>query len=214
MANQYPGKVKELAAAFDAAAFKYQVYPLLESPQHPGVPPYIKEKVKPKTFHAGELVLEPDILPLVSDRDYTIQVKAQYKTGDRGVILAHGGQEAGYIFYIDNGKLFYEHNSYGQSIKFPTVQLKPGQLNIDFNYDALGKRQGSGTLFVNGQQVAMGKLGLTFGGFPYEGLDIGKDARSPVSWDLYKKHGIFKYGGAIEQVKYIPGSPAPNAKEE
>ncbi|MEH2135065.1 hypothetical protein [Nostoc sp.] len=112
------------------------------------------------------------------------------------MILAHGGQEAGYIFYIDDGKLFYEHNSYGQSIKFPAVQLQTGQLKIGFNYDALGKCQGSGTLFVNGQQVATGKLGLTFAGFPYEGLDIGKDARSPVSWDLYKKHGIFKYTGA------------------
>ncbi|MBN3899666.1 MAG: arylsulfatase [Nostoc sp. NOS(2021)] len=213
VANQYPEKVKELAAAFDAAAFKYQVYPLLESPQHGGVPPYIKEKVKPKTFHAGDLVLEPDILPLVSDRDYTIQVEAQYKAGDRGVILAHGGQEVGYIFYIDDGKLFYEHNNYGQSIKFPPVPLQPGQLHIDFNYDALGKRQGSGTLSVNGQQVAAGKLGLTFGGFPYEGLDIGKDARSPVSWDLYKKYGVFKYTGAIEQVKYVPGSPAPDTKE-
>ncbi|MEH1824538.1 MAG: hypothetical protein V7L22_04075 [Nostoc sp.] len=130
------------------------------------------------------------------------------------MILAHGGQEAGYIFYIDNGKLFYEHNNYGQSIKFPPVSLQPGKLNIDLNYDALGKRQGSGTLSVNGKQVAAGQLGLTFGGFPYEGLDIGKDARSPVSWDLYKKYGVFKYTGAIKQVKYVPGSPAPDAKGE
>jgi len=62
-----------------------------------------------------------------------------------------------------------------------SVKLQPGELNIELDFNATGNRQGSGTLLVNGQEVAAGELGLTFSGFPYEGLDIGKDARSPVS---------------------------------
>ena len=211
LANQYPDKVKELAAAFDKAAFKYQVYPLIEAPGHGVVPPFVTEKIGPKTFYPGSTVLEPDILPLVSDRDYTIQANVQYQEGDRGVILAHGGQEIGYIFYIENGELAYEYNSYGRLIKFPRVKLQPGELNIELDFDATGNRQSSGTLLVNGQKVAAGELGLTFSGFPYEGLDIGKDARSPVSWDIYQKYGVFPYTDKIKQVTYTPGSPAPTS---
>ncbi len=178
------------------------------------LPSYLKERVKPvesKTFYRGSTVLEPDILPLVSDRDYTIQANVQYRVGDQGVILAHGGQEVGYVFYIEDGELAYEYNSYGRLTKFPRVKLQPGKLNIELNFDATGKRQGSGTLSLNGKKVASGQLGLTFSGFPYEGLDIGKDARSPVSWDVYQKHGVFKYSGKIEQVTYTPGAYAPDS---
>ena len=46
---------------------------------------------------------------------------------------------------------------------------------------------------------------------PFEGIDIGVDRRSPVSWDIYERHGPFSYTGDLQAVTYRPGELAPDA---
>ena len=46
---------------------------------------------------------------------------------------------------------------------------------------------------------------------PFEGIDVGLDRRSPVSWALYQRHGAYPYSGTITSVTYTPGTPAPDA---
>jgi arylsulfatase len=43
---------------------------------------------------------------------------------------------------------------------------------------------------------------------PLQGIDIGLDRRSPVSWPLYERHGSFPYTGKLTSVTYLPGEPA------
>jgi arylsulfatase len=52
---------------------------------------------------------------------------------------------------------------------------------------------------------------LLFGIAPFEGIDVGIDRRSPVSWDLYERFGPFPYSGTLHSVTYTPGEPAPDA---
>jgi hypothetical protein len=56
-----------------------------------------------------------------------------------------------------------------------------------------------------------------FGGFlgmaPFEGIDIGIDRRSPVSWRVYERHGPFAYSGVLHKVDFVPGELAPDAGE-
>jgi arylsulfatase len=44
---------------------------------------------------------------------------------------------------------------------------------------------------------------------PLEGIDVGIDRRSPVSWPVYERHGPFPYSGQLESVTYTPGEAAP-----
>ena len=46
---------------------------------------------------------------------------------------------------------------------------------------------------------------------PFEGIDVGIDRRSPVSWDVYERYGPFPYSGRLETVTYRPGELAPDA---
>jgi arylsulfatase len=46
---------------------------------------------------------------------------------------------------------------------------------------------------------------------PFEGIDVGIDRRSPVSWSVYERHGSFPFRGALHRVRYEPGPPAPDA---
>ena len=52
---------------------------------------------------------------------------------------------------------------------------------------------------------------MLFGIAPFEGISVGIDPRSPVSWDLYERFGPFPYTGALAAVTYTPGEPAPDA---
>ena len=52
-----------------------------------------------------------------------------------------------------------------------------------------------------------------YGFLPFEGIDVGVDRRSPVSWDLYSRRGSFAYTGAIGEVRFLPGAYSPDAEE-
>jgi hypothetical protein len=56
-------------------------------------------------------------------------------------------------------------------------------------------------------------LRLFLSAAPLEGIDVGIDRRSPVSWPLYKHHGGFRYTGTITSVRYVPNDLAEDAPE-
>jgi hypothetical protein len=65
-------------------------------------------------------------------------------------------------------------------------------------------------LAVDGTPVAAMPGALMLLGFaPFQGIDVGIDRRSPVSWPLYERHGSFRYSGVLEAVTYRPGPAAP-----
>ncbi len=49
--------------------------------------------------------------------------------------------------------------------------------------------------------------------YPFEGIDVGIDRRSPVSWELYTRRGAFPFTGTIEAVTYTPGPYSPDAPQ-
>ncbi len=48
---------------------------------------------------------------------------------------------------------------------------------------------------------------MLFGMAPFEGIDVGIDRRSPVSWEIYERFGPFPYSGTLGSVRYEPGEP-------
>jgi arylsulfatase len=52
---------------------------------------------------------------------------------------------------------------------------------------------------------------MLFGIAPFEGIDVGIDRRSPVSWEIYERFGPFPYSGTLHAVTYTPGEPGPDA---
>ena len=67
-------------------------------------------------------------------------------------------------------------------------------------------------VFVDGLLVGEGPgLVMLMGTAPFQGIDVGIDRRSPVSWDVFERHGPFPYTGHISGVTYTPGASAPDA---
>jgi arylsulfatase len=107
--------------------------------------------------------------------------------GAKGTILAQGGRFGGWSLYVKDGVPAYDYNFLGlQRTSIAAAKpLAPGKaaIRFDFAYDGGGPAKGGmGTLFVNGEKVAEGRIEHTQAGIfsADETADVGIDLGTPV----------------------------------
>jgi arylsulfatase len=124
----------------------------------------------------------------VKNKSKTITAEVEVPAGGaNGTIIAQGGRFGGWSLYVKDGVPAYDYNLFGMKhfTVASTKPLPPGKatIKIDFAYDGggLGKG-GTGTLFVNGQKVAEGRVESTQPSvFSLdETADVGIDLGTPV----------------------------------
>jgi hypothetical protein len=142
----------------------------------------------------------------VKNRSKTLTAEVDIPQGGaNGVILAQGGRFGGWSLYLKDGRPAYTYNWLGlnrYTVSAPDA-LPAGKATLvfDFAYDGggLGKG-GNGTLSVNGNKVAEGRIDRTqpmmFSAD--ETADVGIDEATPVTEDY--KEGYNKFTGKIEKV--------------
>jgi arylsulfatase len=142
----------------------------------------------------------------VKNKSHTITADLEIPpAGADGVLVAAGGNVAGYVLYIKDGLPIYEYN-YFTVERFKIVgknKLTPGKhtLRFEFKYDGGGVgKGGGGALFVDGSETARGRIEKTvLGRFSAdETFDTGEDTGSPVSAD-YK--APFRFAGTIKKIE-------------
>ena len=62
-------------------------------------------------------------LRLIADRSFQIVVDWRYRPGDEGIVVAHGGQESGYVVYVEDGCLRFLENTAGEIVALPDAPL-------------------------------------------------------------------------------------------
>ncbi len=214
IAAQHPDKLKELIEAFDAAAWMYFVYPL-DNRGRPGkfsdVPAWARERANhPRRFLPGsQTAHRSDVFPLVGNRSFRIRTRFEQRAGDEGVLWSLGDIIAGMVMYVEADRLNFHYNGFSEPANFPPVNLAPGAHEAVIEYEALGKRRGRGRLLLDGAEcIGWTELSPTLMLGPFEGMDVGLDRRAPVFWELYERHGAYRYSGAIEDVWIDPGERA------
>src|SRR5262249_21932627 len=127
---------------------------------------------------------------------YSVSVHAHVpKGGAEGVLFSMGGNDGGYVFYVQGGRLTYGYN-YVAAERFKVASDGPipeGDHIFSFQFAPTGKAdvaKGKGVpanikLFVDGKPVGSGDLPVTI---PLSlglaaGVCVGKDAGSPVLED-------------------------------
>ena len=142
----------------------------------------------------------------VKNRSHTITAEVEIpEGGGEGVILCQGGRFAGWSLYMKGGKVSYVHNWVGKERYTITAKesLPPGKATIRYEFTIEGDDPGSGgtgTISVNGQQVAEGRIENTTPFFfsADETADVGVDEATPVTEDYAERHNEFT--GKIEKV--------------
>jgi arylsulfatase len=193
LAAKNPGKLKELQALFMREAEKNYVLPIddrsLErlNPQLAGRPDLMAGRSS-MTLAEGMVGLQENVFLNVKNKSVTITAEVEVPAGGaNGTIIAQGGRFGGWSLYVKDGKPAYDYNVLGMerfTIASPQA-LAPGKatLEFDFAYDGggLGKG-GTGTLSVNGQKAATGRIERTQ---PFlfsvdDTADVGIDLGTPV----------------------------------
>jgi arylsulfatase len=124
----------------------------------------------------------------VKNRSKTITAEVDVpKSGANGTILCQGGRFGGWSLYVKNGVPAYDYNFLGlrQTSIVASKSLAPGKATVkfDFAYDGGGPGKGGlGTLYVNGDKVAEGRIENTQAGMfsADETADVGIDLGTPV----------------------------------
>jgi hypothetical protein len=207
LAAKRPQKVKEMRAKFLAEAKKYQVLPLDASVAARIVAPRPNITAGRSEFvYTRPMVgLPQGDSPLLLNTSYTITADIEVPAGGaEGMILTSGGRFAGYGFYLLNGKPVFLWNLVDlERLKWEAPDaLPPGRhtLEFDFKYEGLGPgtlalnnfsgvgRPGTGTLKVNGKEVATKRMEKTLPMILQwdESFDIGSDTLTGVNDADYK----------------------------
>jgi arylsulfatase A-like enzyme len=133
-------------------------------------------------FHAGVGHIPTEVAPDVRGRAYLIEAHATLKTGDNGVLIAHGDATSGYSLYIENGYLVHDLNIGGEhQIVRSDCVIPPGDRVLGLHMSPSGQMRHA-RLLIDG--APCGGLDCKFGFFSlisWSGLDIGLDRGSPVS---------------------------------
>jgi arylsulfatase len=213
LAGERPELVAELAAAWDAAARANDVYPLDEGS---GVkflqrPPRVEVLGEPVTLFPGTPTLERwRSQQLVANRSFTVTVRlGSVDEGGlgEGVLVAHGDQGGGYSLAVSAGELVFHHNDGRGRLRTLSARLPAAEV-VEMAFTAPGGGTWSVALSVDGTEVAA-DAGYTilFPMAPFQGIDVGRDSKSPVVWG----RGLAPYTGVIQSVTYTPGPLAPDA---
>jgi arylsulfatase len=204
-----------LAAAFDAAAWENQVYPLDEGSGWRWIVrrPDDADYEAPVTIFPGTPTLNRwRCNRLIWNRNVHITISLEHAEAAAGVLLAHGDQGGGYSVWVDDGQLTVSHNDgHGTTQRISAGSLATGSSTINVDLLAPGQRLWNLVVSVNGEtRVQRDGLTMLFPMAPFEGINVGTERRSPVDWALSRQHGPFAYSGTLHWVRYEPGEPAPD----
>ncbi|WP_030255574.1 arylsulfatase [Streptomyces violens] len=217
LADQRPEVIKELAAAWEQAAWRNGVFPLPDGSgalahRHPADERYTRElRLLPGTPELERYRSSR----LIAFRSFGIAVRLEsYADGDQGVLVSHGDQGGGYSLYVEDGRLRFAYNEYGRLHETDAGPLPPGTRDILLTATAEQGLRWHFTLTVDGaERPVPGSVHQLIGMAPFQGISVGIDRKSPVSWPLYERHRSFRYNGRLRSVTYRPGAPGPDAPE-
>jgi arylsulfatase len=218
LSSEYPELLEELRQAWDDSAWANQIFPLDEGTGYRFLlrPPWTERYDRPVVLQAGTPPLDRwRSQRLILWRDVTVTASVTLAPGDHGVLVAHGDQGGGYSMYLDDtGELVAAHNGYGleREVRGPVVPA--GDHELELRITCPGQNRWDLALAIDGEEVAADTgFRLLMAMAPFQGIDVGIDRRSPVSWSMYQRHGSFAFTGTLHHVAYQPGAPAPDSPE-
>jgi arylsulfatase len=193
LAAKHPKKLEELQAAFLKEAAKYNVLPMDDrmferlDAAAVGRPDLMAGRTS-MTLAEGMTGMMEAVFINVKNRSKTITAEVEVPAdGGKGTILAQGGRFGGWSLYVKDGVPAYDYNFLGlqHSSIVSKKALPPGKATIRFDFASDGGgpgKGGVGTLFINDEQVAQGRIEHTQAGIfsADETADVGIDLGTPV----------------------------------
>jgi hypothetical protein len=212
LAAKNPQKLTELKKVFLQEAEKHHVLPMDDrvferlDAAAVGRPDLMGGRTS-LTLAEGMTGMMEGVFVNVKNRSKTITAELDVpQSVANGTILAQGGRFGGWSLYVKDGVPGYHYNFLGlrQTSIVASKPLSPGKSTVkfDFAYDGGGPGKGGvGMLFVNGEEVAEGRIENTQAGMfsADETADVGIDLGTPVV-EAIGSEAKSKFNGHIPKV--------------
>ena len=213
LAAEHPDKLRELIDAWWVEAGHHGVMPLDDRTiELFGAPP------RPATVHARRdytyypplAHIPADAAPPLGSRSWTITADVDVpEDGVEGVLYARGGHNVGHTFFVKDGALQFDYNALGTHHRVSApVSLPPGAHQITARFDRVDKG-GTLTLVVDGDDLTAIEIPQIVRMLGSTGLDVGRDALSPVIDDY---DAPFPFTGTIDRITFQIRSRADAAE--
>jgi len=225
LAAQQPKKLAEMQKIFLAEAEKYGVLPMDDrvfermDGAAVGRPDLMAGRTS-LTLAEGMTGMLEGVFINVKNRSKTITAEIEVPAGGgNGTVLAQGGRFGGWSLYVRDGMPAYDYNFLGlqRTSIMSSTKLAAGkaELRFQFDYDGGGPgKGGQGTLLVNGEKVAEGRIPATQAGIfsADETADVGIDLGTPVV-EAIGAEARSRFTGHIPKVtvEVRAGQPQPAA---
>lgn len=193
LAAAHPKKLAQLQALFLKEAGKHHVLPMDDrvferlDAALVGRPDLMGGRTS-QTLADGMSGIMEAVFINVKNRSSVITAEVEVPAdGGNGTVIAQGGRFGGWSLYVKDGVPAYDYNFLGlqRTSIAATKKLAQGKSTLvyQFDYDGGGPgKGGKGTLFVNGEKVAEGRIEHTQAGIfsADETADVGIDLGTPV----------------------------------
>ena len=133
----------------------------------------------------------------LGNRSFAIEARIQRPAGAEGVLVATGSANVGLSLFVQDDRLVFDYNIFHDHHVVRSEEPLPlGEcvLGVHFNRDGA---TGTATLLVDGSAVGSMEVPFVVRMLGSAGMDIGRDAYSPVS-ELYQ--GPFPFEGRLDEV--------------
>jgi len=211
LADKNPDKLKELQAAFDVEAKKYDVYPLdssFASRVDPAIRPSLTRGRNEFTYYPGMVRIPEGSAPDFKNKSWTVAAEVNIpKGGASGVLATIGGRFGGWALWLDNGKPRFAYalsNQPAHKFRVASDQsLAAGNhvVRVKFKYAGGGIGKGAtATLLVDEKQVAQASIPQTAAArFSLdETFDVGEDTGTPVV-EEYATKMPYEFTGTLKK---------------
>ena len=143
------------------------------------------------TYYPGTQAIPPVAAANTLNRAHSITATVEIpEAGAEGVLIANGGNTAGYALFLQDGKLRYDHNYVGlEHFEAESADMvPPGEHELRFTFEPTGEPDlaagmgspGIGKLFVDGKEVGRIEMPYTVPlQFDFGGVSIGVDPPLP-----------------------------------
>lgn len=211
LAATNPEKLAEMQTIFDREARANNVYPMVNNSFE------LLTAKRPRlidgdeaTYLPGTIRLPEDAVVDIKNRSFAVIAKIDNPNGDaEGMLATLGGETGGFAFFVLDGKPTFQYNwvSLEEYTITSTEPLPPGESTIrfDFAYDGGGMgKGGTGTLSINGRQVAEGRIEKTVPIYfsTDDTFDVGEDWGTALS-SAYEPP--FRFTGTLKDITITAG---------
>ena len=170
---------------------------------------------RPHTVHASRHYtyfppishLPAETSPALGGRSWEMVATVDLPAGAEGVLYATGTENSGFSLFVQDGRLCFDYNSFGDhsvAVSERTVPEGPARLGVRFERTG---RTGWAEVTIDGEPCGRVDIGFVMRMMSSVGADVGLDRLSPVS-DRYT--GTFAFTGTIHRLDV---EVAPSASE-